>query len=134
MAVTQDYGSLDGTSRNLVELFWKPLEEANPGIDTINLTEAQASASKECLRTKPDGTQRRRASDCAHEHACIRCNLCQIDPSQAGRLDEIRDNLRGQVDEAQRNQWLGDRQSVTANHRASGSGGREAINFLQLQP
>lgn len=47
-------------------------------------------------------------SDCAHEHACIRCDLCQIDPSQSGRLDEIRDNLRLQVEEAQRNRWLGD--------------------------
>jgi hypothetical protein len=59
IAVTQDYGSLDGTSRNLVKLFWKPIEEANLGIDTINLTKAQASAWKEWLRTKPDGTARR---------------------------------------------------------------------------
>jgi integrase len=59
IAATQDYGSLDGTSRNLVKLFWKPIEAANPGIDTISLTKAQASAWKEWLRTKPDGTERR---------------------------------------------------------------------------
>ena len=47
-------------------------------------------------------------SDCVHEHACVRCDYCQIDPSPAGRLDEIRNNLRTQVEEAQRNQWLGD--------------------------
>ena len=47
-------------------------------------------------------------SDCAYEHACIRCDFCQIDPSQSGRLDEIRDNLRLQAEEAQRNRWLGD--------------------------
>ncbi|AGB26818.1 site-specific recombinase XerD (plasmid) [Mycobacterium sp. JS623] len=61
IAVTQDYGSLDGTSRNLVKLFWKPIEEANPGIDTINLTKAQAAEWKNWLRTKPDGTPRRHA-------------------------------------------------------------------------
>ncbi|GAS86380.1 hypothetical protein [Mycolicibacterium brisbanense] len=38
-----------------------PIEDANPGIDTINLTKAQASAWKEWLRTKPDGTPRRHA-------------------------------------------------------------------------
>jgi site-specific recombinase XerD len=47
-------------------------------------------------------------SDCSHEHACIRCGFCQVDPSQADRLDEIREGLRNQIDEAQRNQWLGD--------------------------
>lgn len=61
IAVGQDYASLDGTSRNLVKLFWKPIEDANPGIDTISLTKAQASAWKEWLRTKPDGTPRRHA-------------------------------------------------------------------------
>ena len=61
MAVTQDYGSLDGTSRNLVKLFWKPIEDANPGIDTISITKEQAAAWKEWLRTKPDGTPRRHA-------------------------------------------------------------------------
>ena len=56
IAVGQDYASLDGTSRNLVKLFWKPIEDANPGIDTISLTKAQAAEWKEWLRTKPDGT------------------------------------------------------------------------------
>ncbi|MCC9185745.1 hypothetical protein [Mycolicibacterium mageritense] len=61
IAVGQDYASLDGTSRNLVKLFWKPIEDANPGIDTISLTKAQAAEWKEWLRTKPDGTPRRHA-------------------------------------------------------------------------
>jgi len=62
-------------------------------------------------------------SDCAHEHACIRCDFCQIDPSQSGRLDEIRDNLRLQAEEAQRNRWLGDVGTATAHHPACGSEG-----------
>ena len=66
---------------------------------------------------------RQYGSDCAHEHACIRCDFCQIDPSQSGRLDEIRDNLRLQVEEAQRNRWLGDVGTATAHHPACGSEG-----------
>ena len=40
--------------------------------------------------------------------ACIRCDFCEVEPAQAARLDEIRDNLRLQVVEAQKNRWLGD--------------------------
>ncbi|MGE4362757.1 MAG: hypothetical protein AB7E41_11290 [Mycolicibacterium sp.] len=47
-------------------------------------------------------------SDCSHEHACLRCDFCEVEPSQAARLNAIRDNLRAQVDEAQKNRWLGD--------------------------
>lgn len=43
-----------------------------------------------------------------HEHACLRCDFCEVEPSQARRLDAIRNNLRAQVDEAQKNRWLGD--------------------------
>lgn len=47
-------------------------------------------------------------SDCVHEHACVRCDFLQVDPSQAPRLGEIRDNLEQQVAEAKENMWLGD--------------------------
>lgn len=47
-------------------------------------------------------------SDCVHEHACIRCDFLQVEPSQGHRLDEVRQNLQAQVDEAAKNQWLGD--------------------------
>ena len=30
---------------------------------------------------------------CVHEHACVRCSLLRPDPSQRGRLVEIRNNL-----------------------------------------
>jgi Phage integrase family len=71
----------------------------------------------------PGSCHRPYGSDCAHEHACIRCDFCQIDPSQSGRLDEIRDNLRLQAEEAQRNRWLGDVGTATAHHPACGSEG-----------
>jgi len=47
-------------------------------------------------------------SDCVHEHACLRCDFLQVEPSQKPRLELIRENLQAQVDEAERNQWLGD--------------------------
>lgn len=59
VSTSQDYGSLVTSCGNLVGLFWKPIENANPGIDTINLTKTQAAAWKQWLPTKPDGTPRR---------------------------------------------------------------------------
>jgi hypothetical protein len=47
-------------------------------------------------------------SDCVHEHACIRCDFLQVEPSQGERLQQVRENLQAQVDEAKRNKWLGD--------------------------
>lgn len=47
-------------------------------------------------------------ADCVHEHACIRCDFLQVDPGQAQRLQDIRGSLVAQVDEAERNRWLGD--------------------------
>lgn len=61
MSSSQDYGSLEGSARNLVQLFWRSIETANPGIDTINLTKAQATTWKRGLATKPDGTPRHNA-------------------------------------------------------------------------
>lgn len=59
IAVTQDFGSLIGTTQVLVGLFWKKIEEANPGIDTIALTKQQAASWKHEVRTKSDGSVRR---------------------------------------------------------------------------
>ena len=61
LATTQDYASLENSSRILTSLFWMPIEAANPGIETIRLTPAQAATWKTWLKTKADGTPRRRA-------------------------------------------------------------------------
>lgn len=61
MSATQDYSSLERSSTTLVSLFWRAIENANPGIDTINLTQAQATAWKTSLRTRTDGNPRRNA-------------------------------------------------------------------------
>lgn len=59
MATTSDYGSLDNTSRVLVNLFWRDLQDHHPGLDTIALTQDQANGWKERIRTRPDGRPRR---------------------------------------------------------------------------
>lgn len=48
------------------------------------------------------------ATPCSHEHACLRCPLLRPDPTQRGRLVEIRDNLLARIDEAQQEGWLGE--------------------------
>ncbi|QDY80007.1 site-specific integrase [Streptomyces qinzhouensis] len=48
------------------------------------------------------------SSPCVHEHACIRCSLLRPDPTQRGRLEEIRDNLVARIAEAEHEGWLGE--------------------------
>ena len=48
------------------------------------------------------------ATPCIHEHACLRCPLLRPDPAQRARLVEIRDNLHARIDEARRENWLGE--------------------------
>lgn len=45
---------------------------------------------------------------CQHEHACIRCPMLRVDPSQRQRLVEILRNLADRIDEAQVHGWLGE--------------------------
>jgi len=48
------------------------------------------------------------ATACIHEHACIRCPLLRPDPAQRHRLVDICRNLEARIDEAQRENWLGE--------------------------
>ncbi len=45
---------------------------------------------------------------CAHENACVRCPLLQVDPAQMPRLEEIYANLGGRLQEARDQGWLGE--------------------------
>lgn len=47
-------------------------------------------------------------STCIHEHACVRCPVLLVSPSELGRLEEIRDNLIDRIGEAEREGWLGE--------------------------
>lgn len=45
---------------------------------------------------------------CVHEHACTRCRFLQVDPAQAGRLDEMTVNAEARLTEARERVWLGE--------------------------
>ncbi|MET7906079.1 site-specific integrase [Streptomyces sp. NPDC005355] len=47
-------------------------------------------------------------TSCIHEHSCLRCSLLRPDPDQRPRIEEIRDNLRDRITEAEREGWLGE--------------------------
>lgn len=53
LQVSSDYGSLDNLSRILGKLFWRDLELHHPGIDSLRLLPATASAWKQRMQTKP---------------------------------------------------------------------------------
>jgi len=54
-----DYSTLDNLARNLVGLFWKTVEEVNPGQADLRLDEATAQRWKERLLVRRDGNPRR---------------------------------------------------------------------------
>jgi hypothetical protein len=47
-------------------------------------------------------------TDCAHEHACVRCPVLIVHATERPRLVEIRDNLLTRILEAEREGWLGE--------------------------
>ena len=55
------------------------------------------------------------ATPCRHEHACIRCPMLRVDPTQRTRLVEIIANLGDRITEARTNGWLGEVQGLRAS-------------------
>lgn len=53
---------------------------------------------------------------CVHEHACVRCSLLRPDPTQRGRLEEIRDNLEARIIETKREGWLGEVEGLQVSY------------------
>ncbi len=58
LSVNNDYSSVDSTSRVLVNLFWRDIQDHHPGQATIALTTEQAAGWKERIKTRPDGAPR----------------------------------------------------------------------------
>ena len=61
------------------------------------------------------------STPCIHEHSCVRCPLLRIDPAQRGRLEEIRDNLRARIAEAEREGWAGEAEGLKVSLAAATS-------------
>lgn len=58
-------------------------------------------------------------TDCAHEHACIRCPVLVVDFTDMPRMVEIRDNLAARIEEAEREHWLGEVEGLSVSHAAA---------------
>lgn len=58
-------------------------------------------------------------TDCVHEHACVRCPLLIVSPTERPRLIEIRDNLADRIAEAEREGWLGEVEGLATSLAAA---------------
>lgn len=58
-------------------------------------------------------------TDCAHEHACVRCPVLVVGPAEKARLEEIRDNLTERIAEAEREGWLGEAEGLAVSLAAA---------------
>ncbi|MEU1307871.1 site-specific integrase [Streptomyces cinnamoneus] len=58
-------------------------------------------------------------TDCAHEHACVRCPVLIVGPDERPRLEDIRDNLSARIAEAEREGWLGEAEGLSASLSAA---------------
>ncbi|MGW1238489.1 tyrosine-type recombinase/integrase [Streptomyces bobili] len=58
-------------------------------------------------------------TDCAHEHACVRCPVLIVGPEEKPRLEVIRDNLSDRIAEAEREGWLGEVEQLSVSRDAA---------------
>lgn len=58
-------------------------------------------------------------TDCAHEHACVRCPVLIVDFTEKPRLVEIRDNLTDRIEEAEREGWGGEVEGLSTSRAAA---------------
>lgn len=58
-------------------------------------------------------------TDCAHEHACIRCPVLIVSPDERDRLVRIRQNLTDRIAEAEREGWVGDVEGLAVSRAAA---------------
>lgn len=57
--------------------------------------------------------------DCVDEHACVRCPVLIVSPTERPRLVEIRDNLGERIAEAEREGWLGEVEGLSTSLAAT---------------
>ncbi|MBF6094965.1 site-specific integrase [Nocardia cyriacigeorgica] len=58
-------------------------------------------------------------SACQHEHACLRCGMLRVTPTQRPRLVEIIRNLTDRITEARMNKWLGEVEGLKVSLEAA---------------
>lgn len=85
--------------------------QTRPDHELRSATEAEWAEFEQhfLLRRVALGTcHRPYATPCVHEHACIKCRFLQVDPAQAGRIEDMAANAEERLDEARNHQWLGE--------------------------
>jgi hypothetical protein len=58
-------------------------------------------------------------TDCIHEHACVRCPVLIVALDEKPRLEEIRENLRARIAEAERERWFGEVEGLSTSLAAA---------------
>lgn len=58
------------------------------------------------------GCARPYGTPCAHEHACIRCPMLNVNPQMLARLDQIEADLIARRERASSEQWLGEIEGI----------------------
>lgn len=87
----------------------RPAAEYRPVIDT-EWGEFEAHFDKRKVELGQCG--RPYATQCEHEHACIRCPMLRIDPKMLDRLDEIDGDLLARRAHAETEGWLGEIEGI----------------------
>ncbi|WP_326791871.1 hypothetical protein OHA79_05340 [Streptomyces sp. NBC_00841] len=63
----------------------------------------------------PASTDMAYGTDCAHEHACVRCPVLIVSPKERPGLLEMRRNLMDRIAEAEREGWLGEAEGLSVS-------------------
>lgn len=113
-SVAVDYSTLDNLLRNLVQYFWKVVEDINPGQANLRLdaemTEFEEHFDKR--RVELGSCGRPYGTPCAHEHACIRCPMLSINPTMLAHLDELEEGLLARRQRAIDEGWRGEVEGI----------------------
>ncbi|MFE6555300.1 hypothetical protein ACFVHS_44110 [Streptomyces sp. NPDC057746] len=67
---------------------------------------------EQLLSNLVDKASRPYASDCRHEHACIRCPVLRVNPQMAFRLEEIETDLIARRARIDAEGWLGEIEGI----------------------
>lgn len=85
------------------------------------------------LRKVALGTcERPYGTPCEHEHACLRCPMLRMDPTQMPRLLQIEANTHERLEEAHQMQWLGEVSGLQEGLRHIAEKKRQAERLQQL--
>jgi hypothetical protein len=129
--VTRHYQQFLAQRRHL-----RPEEEYRP-VTAVEWHEFEEHFDKR--KVELGGCARPYGTPCAHEHACIRCPMLQVNRAMLPRLDELETDLINRRAQAEQEHWLGelegldvtlaalrdkrDRSRRLSAHSAAGAGG-----------